>query len=49
MFPYGIEYKSTINKILSRTKGISEYIIDETMIKVGWLTVRLVIEDYNRT
>ncbi len=33
MYPYGTGYKSTSQKISSRRRMISEYIIDETMIK----------------
>ena len=34
-------------ELLSKRKKIDEYIVDETLIKVGWLRTNLVMSDCN--
>ena len=55
MFPSGIGFKSIIlkkypQKISSKKKKISEYVIDETVIKVGseYIWVWIAIEPENK-
>jgi len=35
MFQYGIGFKNRPQKILTKRKKILEYVVDETLIKVG--------------